>query len=143
MTTINLRDYYYWYTQDEFVEVPDEVAAALLDAERLERNYTERVRYNKAYYSLDVGDGIENEVCYINLSPTEIYERQLMRCRVCRALNFLSEKQGRRIDAHYMLRKSVCEIAETEGVAEARVYESIMRGIKNMKNYLEKFDWQP
>ena len=27
MTTINLKDFYAWYTQDEYIEVSDEVAA--------------------------------------------------------------------------------------------------------------------
>ena len=26
MTTINLKDFYYWYIQDRFIEVADEVA---------------------------------------------------------------------------------------------------------------------
>ena len=30
MTTINLKDFYYWYLTDELVEVPDEVAEELL-----------------------------------------------------------------------------------------------------------------
>lgn len=29
MTTINLKDFYYWYTQDQLIEVSDEVAAAV------------------------------------------------------------------------------------------------------------------
>ena len=29
MTTINLRDFYPWYIQDEIIEVSDEVAEAL------------------------------------------------------------------------------------------------------------------
>ena len=29
MTTINLKDFYPWYTHDEYIEVSDEVAAAL------------------------------------------------------------------------------------------------------------------
>ena len=28
MTTINMKDFYYWYIVDELVEVPDEVAEA-------------------------------------------------------------------------------------------------------------------
>ena len=140
MVTINLKDFYPWYTHDEFVEVSDEVAAAMLEAGRLDRNYTRRVYYNKAHYSLDAGDGIENEACYINLTPHEIFEYQIMRCRLCRALNSLSETQGRRVDAHYILGKSVYEIAEAEGVAQASVYESIERGIKNMRIFLKKFD---
>ena len=29
MTTINLKDFYAWYTHDEYIEVSDEVAAEL------------------------------------------------------------------------------------------------------------------
>ena len=32
MTTINLKDFYYWYLSDELVEVPDEVAEELMGA---------------------------------------------------------------------------------------------------------------
>lgn len=39
MTTINQRDYYPFYTQDTLLEVSDEVAEALADAEKLERNH--------------------------------------------------------------------------------------------------------
>ena len=49
MTTINLKDFYYWYLVDELVEVPDEVAQALLAGKRAEAAHTERARYNKAY----------------------------------------------------------------------------------------------
>ena len=30
MATINLKDFYYWYTQDQFIEVSDEVAEVFL-----------------------------------------------------------------------------------------------------------------
>ena len=32
MTTINLKDFYYWYTQDQLIEVSDEVAEVFLAA---------------------------------------------------------------------------------------------------------------
>ena len=38
MAKINLRDYYPFYKTDFFVDVPDEVEAALMEAERLEQN---------------------------------------------------------------------------------------------------------
>ena len=57
MTTINLKDFYYWYLTDELVEVPDEVAEELMASKRREAAHAERVRYNKAYYSLDCDDG--------------------------------------------------------------------------------------
>ena len=37
MTTINLRDYYLWYIQDEHIEVYDEVAAELADSKRCKK----------------------------------------------------------------------------------------------------------
>ena len=39
MKIINLRDYYPFYTQDPLLEISDEVAQAMAEAERLERNY--------------------------------------------------------------------------------------------------------
>ena len=36
MTTINLKDFYYWYTQDQFIEVSNEVAEVFLPATRHE-----------------------------------------------------------------------------------------------------------
>ena len=140
MKTINLRDFYPWYTSDEFVEVSDEIADELLADKRYQKAHRRRVYRNKAQYSLDAGDGIENEACYINLSPHEIHERQIMRCRLCRALNSLPETQGRRIDAHYILGMSQKDIAEAEGVSNGSVCVSIQRGLAAMKNYLKKFD---
>lgn len=37
MTTINLKDFYYWYTQDQFIEVSDELRRI---AEYIEINTT-------------------------------------------------------------------------------------------------------
>lgn len=39
MKIINLRDYYPFYTHDTLLEFSDEVAQAMAEAERLERNY--------------------------------------------------------------------------------------------------------
>ncbi len=71
MTTINLKDFYYWYLTDVLVEVPDEVAEELIASKRREAAHAERVRYNKAYYSLDCDDGIEYSACLHEPSPQE------------------------------------------------------------------------
>ncbi len=60
MTIINLRDFYYWYTQDEYIEVTDDVAEALQASVRYEAAYTERVRYNKAWM---MGEGHVTAQC--------------------------------------------------------------------------------
>ena len=69
MTTINLKDYYPWYLTNEYIEVTDEVAEALMASKRAEAAHAERVRYNRAYYSLDCDDGIEYSACVHEPSP--------------------------------------------------------------------------
>ena len=137
MTTINLRDYYPFFPNDLFIDVSDEVAAALAEAERRERNYIRRLVYNKAFYSLDAGDGIEQEALFRTLSPCEIYERKLTREQVYSALDALPDKQGRRLYAYYILGVPQTEIARAEGVSIAAVNNSIERGLKNMEVFLK------
>jgi len=70
-TIINLRDFYPWYTYDELIEVPEEVAAELLADKRYERAYQRRMYYNKAHYSLDAEDGIGALVMFEDLIHIE------------------------------------------------------------------------
>ena len=133
MTTINLKDFYYWYIADELVEVPDEVAEELLASRRREAAHTERVRYNKAYYSLDCDDGIEYSACLHEPSPQEILDRKELFFRLWNALNSLPETQGRRVDAYLILGKTYREIAREEGVDKCAVRRSVKSGIKRMK----------
>ena len=142
MKKINLRDLYPFYHNDLFVEVSDEVAAALAEAERMERNYIRRVYWNKAYFSLDAGDGIEHEALFIALSPCELYERKVTAQELRSALNALPDTQGRRVYAHYILGLSKTEIARAEGVSKSRVSESIERGLRNMEKFLKNTFWQ-
>lgn len=137
MKKINLRDLYPFYHNDLFVEVSDEVAAALAEAERMERNYIRRVYWNKAYFSLDAGDGIEHEALFVALSPCELYERKVTAQELRTALNALPDTQGRRVYAHYILGLSKTEIARAEGVAKSRISESIERGLRNMEKFLK------
>lgn len=133
MTTINLKDYYPWYLTNEYIEVPDEVAAELRAGKLAEAAHAERVRYNKAYYSLDCDDGIEYSACVHEPSPQELLERMDRFCHLWNALNSLPEIQGRRIDAHIILGISIKAIAEAEGVHEESVRQSIKRGLERMK----------
>ena len=142
MKKINLQDLYPFYHNDLFVEVSDEVAAALAEAERIERNYIRRVYWNKAYFSLDAGDGIEHEALFVALSPCELYERKVTTQELRAALNALPDTQGRRVYAHYILGLSKTEIARAEGVAKSRVSESIERGLRNMEKFLKNTFWQ-
>ena len=143
MTTINLKDFYYWYLTNELVEVPDEVAEELMASKRREAAHAERVRYNKAYYSLDCDDGIEYSACLHEPSPQELMDRKELFFRLWNALNSLPEIQGRRVDAHLILGKSYRQIAREEGVDKSTVRCSVKCGIERMKNICRKISKLP
>lgn len=92
-----------------------------------------RLSRHKAQYSLDCDDGIEYSACLHEPTPQELLERMELFIRLWNALNSLPEIQGRRIDAHIILGKSIKEIAEVEGVHEESVRQSIKRGLERMK----------
>ena len=133
MTTINLKDFYYWYTQDQFIDVSDEVAEVFVSDSRHEMAYQRRLSRHKAQYSLDCDDGIEYSACLHEPTPQELLERMELFIRLWNALNSLPEIQGRRIDAHIILEKSIREIAGAEGEHEESVRQSIKRGLERMK----------
>lgn len=133
MAKINLRDFYPWYIEDQFIEVPEEVAEVLRSDKLYEAAHQRRVTRNKAQYSLDRDDGIEYSACLSEPTPQELLERMETFERLCRALNSLPETQGRRIDACIILGKSIREVADAEGVDESSVRQSIQRGLQNMR----------
>ena len=138
MTTINLKDFYSWYTHDEYIEVSDDVAAELRADKLYEAAYQRRVIRNKAQYSLDCDDGIEYSACLSEPTPQELLERMERFCDLWNALNTLHETQGRRVDACVILGKSYSEVARAVGVHESAVRRSVERGLEKMKQYLKK-----
>ena len=117
MQIINLRKQYPGlYAGDVFVEVSDEVAEAILFATRQENNYRQRTFRHKAYYSLDRGDGIENDVLHFTPSPEEIFFRQVSLEQLQEAIDHLPPIQMRRVYAHYILGMKKVDIARAEGV---------------------------
>ena len=144
MAHINLRDFYPHYI-DCIIEISDEVAAVLYETERLERNYKRRVYRNRAHYSLDAEDGIENDALFLSSSPLELCERRLAVEQLYAALCALPDKQERRVYAHFILGLTKSEIAQIEGVDESAVRRSIERGLgglrkiflRNLKNTSE------
>ena len=138
IATINLKDFYYWYTRDQFIEVSDEVAEVFLADARHEMAYQRRLSRHKAQYSLDCDDGIEYSACLHEPTPQELLERMELFIRLWNALNSLPEAQGRRVDACVILGKTYSEVAEAEGVHESAVRRAVERGLENMKKYLKK-----
>ena len=138
MTTINLRDFYPWYKEDQYIEVSDEVAEELRAGKRSEAAHQRRVTRNRAQYSLDCDDGIEYSACLHEPTPQELLDRTELFYHLWNALNTLPEIQGRRVDAHFILGMSYREIAQAEGVDKSAVRNSVLCGLKSMKKYLRK-----
>ena len=136
MKTINLRDYYPHYKEDEFYEVPDAIADLLDEYERREEAYRIYTLRYKAYYSLEADDGIEKSILMIVPSPAEILKQQRNRALILRGISKLPEKQRRRIYAHYFLGLSISEIAKKEKVHISRIYRSIEAGLSELEKFL-------
>ena len=137
MKKINLKDYYSHITVDTYIDIPDEVFNIFEEYRKAEQAYQSRIRYHKAYYSLDRGDGIEHTALFVSLSPDEIYERKLTTEQLHAAIATLPDKQAKRIYAHYFLGMSKTAIAKAEGVTEKAIRNSIERGLTYMEQYLK------
>lgn len=151
MQMVNLKKYYYpLYTKDTFVEVPDEVAEALLLMHREENNRIRKMYYHKAYYSLDREDGIETAALdFVEKSPEEIFMEQeeerfflLTLERLEEALSSLTPTQARRVRARYLLGMTMTEIAAAEGVTISVISESIKGALKRLRCYFDKKNWR-
>ena len=138
MMTINLKDFYAWYTHDEYIEVSDEVAAELKADKLYEAAHQRRTTRNKAQYSLDCDDGIEYSACLHEPTPQELLDRMELFVHLWNALNSLPEVQGVRVEAHLILGKSYRQIAREQGVDKSVVRRSVKRGMVAMKKYLKK-----
>ncbi len=138
MVKINLRDFYPFYQRDCFIEVSDEQAELLIRLERAEAARQRQVFRHKAYFSLNRADGIERDILFVSLSPDEIYERKVTREQLHAAIATLSDKQAKRIYAHFFLEISKAKIAQAEGVSKESVGESIQRGLRKIELFLKE-----
>ena len=139
MTTINLKNYYPWYKHDEYIDVPDEVAAELKADKLYEASYQRQLMRNKAHYSLDCDDGIEYTACLANPTPQELIERMELFYYLWNALNSLPEVQGRRVEACIILGASYREQARIEGGGKSSIRMSVLYGLENMREYLKNY----
>jgi RNA polymerase sigma-70 factor (ECF subfamily) len=140
MKQINLRMLYPYYRRDTFLDIPEDVAALLHELDLIEVAYARRRYRHKAHYSLDIGDGIEKEALYPVSSPAEKYEHNEALAELYAAISSLTDKQAKRIYAHFFLGMSKTEIARAEGVSVFTVWQSIERALISLRKKLEGFD---
>ena len=138
MATINLRNFYPWYTHDEFVEVPDVIVGELFADRRYEKTQ-ERITRRYKVHSLDADYSTEAMASvHSSDNPEAVLGMMERHCSLCRALNSLPEAQGRRIEARYLLGMTQKEIADADGVSEEAVSKAIEKGLKAMRKYFQK-----
>ena len=137
MKRINLKDFYPFYQEDCFIDVSDALAELFRRDKSKEATLRRKQRFHQAYFSLDRNDGIEKKIVYISRSPEEIYERKVTREQLHAAMETLTDRQARRIYAHFFLGISKADIARNEGVRTQLISESIDRGLKRIEHYLK------
>lgn len=138
MKRINLKNYYPYYMEDCIIEVTDELESFLRVCKAREKAYKEKIRYNKAYYSLEWNNNVDNDGGKTSISAEEEFERRLAIKELYLALNGLSDIQMRRVYAYYFLGMNQSEIAKAEGTKVPAISKSIDRGLKKMKKQLKK-----
>ena len=130
MKQVNLRELYPdAYEDDEYVDVSDEVYETLCKFERKDEAFDRRKHRNKAIYSLDAGDGIENDAL---LPPQTPVVKSVAHEELLSQIASLPDKQARRVYAHFFLNMESSEIAQRENVEKSCVNKSIKHGLKEL-----------
>lgn len=136
MTTIKLNNYYPHLTECITLEVSEEIAVTLSIGGRLCDSYKRRKRDHDEC-SLDGTPGFEADVTLPPLTPEEIMELAEDHAALYAAIDRLPPVQARRVYARFILGRSVGQIARAENVEERNVRETINKGLRGLKKYLD------
>ena len=134
MVTINLKKYYPdYYKEDTYMDVEDDVAEFLETNRPKPASAKRKAQRYKAQYSLDAGDGIEEDTLVLLFE--EARRNELLYERLRTAMTCLTEKQRRRVLMKYDLEYTYAEIAEKEQVNVNAVEDSIEQAKEKIKKY--------
>lgn len=134
MVTINLKKYYPdYYKEDTFMDVKEDVAEFLETNRPKQASAKRKAQRYKAQYSLDAGDGIEEDTLVLLFE--EARRNELLYERLRSAMKCLTEKQRRRFLMKYDLEYTYAEIAEREQVNVNAVEDSIEQAKEKIKKY--------
>ena len=139
MKTLNLKKYYYPICKkDTFVEVPDEVADAIVEESRAEDANDAKQHYH--CYSLDASPGMEHHFLEQAISPEDILmEKETERLR--EALATLTPRQASCLHARFWEGKQFKEIAEAEGFTTSAAIVTVRNAIIKLQKYYIKRGW--
>lgn len=126
MKTINLKKYYYpLYETDTFIELPDEIADAIVEEWRTDHNSEQRLWSHT--YSMDYSPGLEYHLLYHALSAEDTLleeetrreqeeAHELMLQRLREVLATLTPTQARRLHARLWRARSTERSRRTRGL---------------------------
>jgi len=138
MVIINLKRYYPdYYQEDTYIEVEEKVED-FLEKNRPKSASAKRKAYRyKAQYSLDAGDGIEEETM-IRLFHEAEQNRQLEELVEQAMRASLTQTQYRRVHLRFREGKTYKIIADQEGVGISTVESTIKGAFKKLRKYFCK-----
>ena len=151
MKTINLKKHYYPIVKkDTFVEVPDEVAEAILEESHAENANDAKQHYH--CYSLDASPGMENYSPEQAVSPEDVLmeeetereqeaARALMLERLQEALATLTSRQANCLYARFWEGKAFKEIADVEGFSTSAATATVRNALIKLRKYFIKRGW--
>ena len=141
MKKVNLRKFYpSLYTKDAYIFLPDDVASALWEEARKERAGYAKIRYHRAYYSLDREDGIERFALHSPMLPEEVMQQKELREFLYSIIRELPEKQLKRFYAYYVLGMKLKDIARIEDTEVPVIWRSIQKAVKMIQKNITNFE---
>ena len=94
MQTINLREFYpEIYQEDYFIAVPEELAQELDSFRRSENAFRVNTYRHQAYYSLERGEGIDQDILLTVATPDELHEEKVTRQQLHAAISHMPESR--------------------------------------------------
>lgn len=135
---INLKKFYPdLYKEDTMIEVSEEIATIMNDFESKQHTQDRKIRYHKAYYSLQATDLEKYKIVGLDIFQENLEYEDAMQI-LYNAIGKLPYKQARRIYAYFMLDMTEKEISEYEDVSLQSISKSVQKGCKSIKKILHK-----
>ena len=137
---VNLKKLYpNKYVVDEYIELDDKILEIIDKYEHIDSAYERKVRYHKAYYSIDKNQYIELHEKNFTSKDTVYIDRiihaELIEL-VVEIINELPQMQRKRIVKRYIEGKTLIEIATEEKCTVQAIYNSIHRSLNKIKTIL-------
>jgi RNA polymerase, sigma-24 subunit, ECF subfamily len=138
MALINLKKYYpKFYRKDCILNASEEVADFLEASQKEEAAALRKLRrHSGKVMPIAAGNSCTPETASFGRQPEDAYVQKYFARELHSAVACLPEKQAARIRAHFFQDMPIAEIAKAENVTVQCVWQSIHRGLRNLRQIL-------